>query len=47
LGDVVGGVGQVVEALGARLEVAAPPLVEPELGAAQGLTDELDSGEKG
>ena len=42
LGDVVGGLGQVVQALGARLEVAAPPLVEPDLGAAQGLTDGLD-----
>src|SRR5512135_557629 len=42
LGDVVGGVGQVVQALGARLEVAAPPFVEPEPGAAQGLTDGLD-----
>src|SRR5262249_7527251 len=37
LSDVVGGVCQVVQALGARLEVAAPPLAEPELGAAQGL----------
>ena len=42
LGDVVGGVGQVVQALGARLEVAAPPLVEPELGAAEGLADGLN-----
>ena len=42
LGDVMGGVGQVVQALGARFEVAAPPLVEPEWGAAQGLADVLD-----
>ena len=42
LGDVVGGVGQVVQPLGARLEVATPPLVEPERGAAQGLADGLD-----
>jgi hypothetical protein len=42
LGDVVGGVGQVVQALGAQLEVAAPPLVEPELGAAEGLANGLD-----
>src|SRR6266852_3535337 len=38
----MGGVGQVVQPLGARLEVAAPPLVEPNLGAAQSLTDVRD-----
>src|SRR5262249_30248731 len=42
LGDVVGGVRQVIEALDAGLEVAAPPLVEPELGSAEGLADVLD-----
>jgi hypothetical protein len=36
LGDLVVGSGEVVEALGPGLGVAAPPLVEPELGAAQG-----------
>src|SRR5262249_7177103 len=35
LGDEMAGPGQVVEARGARLDVAAPPLVEPTLGAAQ------------
>src|SRR5262249_24921701 len=40
-GDVVAGPGQVVQALGAEVEVAAPPLVEPDHGAAQGLTDLL------
>jgi hypothetical protein len=33
---------QVVQALGAVLQVATPPLVEPSLGAAQGRTDVLD-----
>jgi hypothetical protein len=42
LGDVMGGVRQVVEALDARLEVAAPSLVEPERGAAEGLADVPD-----
>jgi len=41
-GDVVVGSRQVVEALGARLQVAAPPLVEPDLGAADGGADGLD-----
>ena len=36
LGDVVVGPRQVVETLGAGLQIAAPPLVEPDLGAAQG-----------
>ena len=42
LGDMVVGPGQVVEALGASLQVAAPPLVEPDLGAADGGADGLD-----
>src|SRR5512135_1835917 len=42
LGDVMGGVGQVIQALDARFEVAVPPLVEPDLGAVQGLTDGRD-----
>src|SRR5262249_40655880 len=36
------GPGQVVQALGPRLQVAAPPLVEPDLGAADGGADGLD-----
>ena len=40
--DVRGGVGQVVQTVGARLEVAAPPLVEPAFGAAQSLADVRD-----
>jgi hypothetical protein len=35
-GDGVVGPGQVVAALGAGLQVAAPPLAEPDLGAADG-----------
>src|SRR5262249_20466721 len=42
LGDVVVGPGQVVEAVGAGLQIAAPPLVEPDLAAAQGRADGLD-----
>jgi hypothetical protein len=42
LGDLVVGPGQVVEAVGAGLQVAAPPLVEPALGAADGGADGLD-----
>jgi len=42
LGAVVGR-SQVEEALGAGLEVAAPPLVEPGLGATDGGADGLDS----
>src|SRR5262249_10415305 len=42
LGDVWRGVGQVVQPFGARFEVAAPPVVEPALGAAQCLTDVRD-----
>src|SRR5512135_2785998 len=42
LGDLVVGPGEVVEALGTGLEIAAPPLVEPELGAAQSRADRLD-----
>ena len=42
LGNVLGGVGQVIQSVGARLKIAAPPLVEPALGAAQCLTDRLD-----
>src|SRR5262249_8452149 len=42
LGDVVVGPGEVVEALGAVLEVAMPPLVEPGLEATQGRTDVVD-----
>ena len=42
LGDVVVGPGPVVQALGAGLQVAAPPLVEPGLGAAQRRAEVLD-----
>ena len=42
LGDVVVGPGPVVEALGAVGQVAAPSLVEPDLGAADGGTEGLD-----
>jgi hypothetical protein len=42
LGDVVVGPGQVVEALGAALQVATPPLVEPGLDAPQGRADVVD-----
>ena len=42
MGDVVVGPCQVVEALGSGLQVAAPPLVEPGLGSAQGRADVLD-----
>src|SRR5262249_10942282 len=42
LGDLMVGPGEIVEALGAGLEIAAPPLVEPEFGAAQGRADRLD-----
>src|SRR5512135_1313184 len=42
LGDLVVGPGEVVEALGTGLEIAAPPLVGPELGAAQSRADRLD-----
>src|SRR3954452_2676646 len=42
LGDMVVGPRQVVEALGPGLQVAAPPLVEPDLGAADGGADGLD-----
>src|SRR3954454_21843322 len=42
LGDLLIGPGEVVEALGTGLGVAAPPLVEPELGAAQSRADILD-----
>src|SRR5262249_30684026 len=42
LGDMVVGPGQVVEALGAGLQIAAPPLVEPGLAAAEGRADVLD-----
>src|SRR5512143_2616431 len=43
-GISLGGVRREVskEALGTRLEAAAPPLVEPELGAAQSRADRLD-----
>ena len=41
-GDVVVGPGQVVQARGASLQVAAPPRVEPDLGAADGGADGLD-----
>src|SRR5262249_17074867 len=41
LGDVVGPC-QVVQALGASLQVATPPLVEPDLGTADGGADGLD-----
>ena len=46
LGMMVGP-GQVVKALGAGLAVAAPPLVEPELGAAHSGTDGLDGAASG
>ncbi len=42
LGDVVIGPCEVVEALGTSQQVAAPPLVEPDLGAADGGADGLD-----
>src|SRR5262249_21780258 len=42
LGDVVVGPGQVVEAVGTGLQVAAPPLAEPDFGAADGGEDGLD-----
>src|SRR5207248_475463 len=42
LGDVMVGPCPIVEGLGARLDVAAPPLVEPSLGAAQRRADGLD-----
>ncbi len=42
LGALVVGPRQVVEVLGASLQVATPPLVEPELGAANGGADGLD-----
>src|SRR5262249_21787934 len=42
LGDVVVGPRQVVEPLGPGLQRAAPPLVEPALGAADGGADGLD-----
>src|SRR5262249_61923917 len=41
-GDVVVGPGQVVEAVGPGLQIAAPPLPEPDLGAADGGADGLD-----
>src|SRR5262249_20834222 len=42
LGDVVVGPGEVVQALGAVLQVAMPPLVEPGLDATQGHADVVD-----
>src|SRR5262245_2346468 len=42
LGEVVVGPGAVVEPLGAGLQVATPPLVEPGFGAAQHRADVLD-----
>src|SRR5262249_36596325 len=42
LGDVVVGPAPVVEPLRTRLEVAAPPLVEPSLGAAHRRADVRD-----
>src|SRR5262249_34591148 len=42
LGDVGVGPGQVVEALGAGCQVAAPPLAKPDFGAADGGADALD-----
>src|SRR5262249_9738796 len=42
LGDGVGAPGQVVEALGAVLQVAMPPLVEPGLDATQGRAEVVD-----
>jgi hypothetical protein len=41
-GDVVVRTRQVVQALGAGLQVAAPLLMEPGLGAAQGRAELLD-----
>src|SRR5262249_23680365 len=41
LGAVMGP-GQVVEAFGAAVEIAAPPLVEPSPSAAQSRADQLD-----
>ena len=41
-GDVVVGPGQVVEAVGPGLQLAAQPLTEPDLGAADGGADGLD-----
>src|SRR5204862_4427239 len=40
-GDVVSGPRQVVEALRSGLQVAMPPLAEPDLGAADGGADGL------
>src|SRR5262249_56665518 len=40
--DVVVGPREVVEAVRPGLQVAAPPLVEPDLGAADGGADGLD-----
>ena len=42
LGDLVVGPRPVVEALGAGLQIAVPPLVEPGLAAAEGGADVLD-----
>ena len=42
LGDMVVGPGQVVEPLGAGLQRAALPFVEPSLAAAEGRADLLD-----
>jgi hypothetical protein len=42
LGDMAVGPGQVEQALGSVLQVAAPPLVEPSLDTAQGRADVLD-----
>src|SRR5262249_58257328 len=42
LGDMVVGPRQAVEALGAGLQVAAPPLAEPDFGAADGGAEGLD-----
>src|SRR5436305_9054463 len=39
---MVVGPREVVETLGAGLQVAAPPLVEPDLGAADGGADGVD-----
>src|SRR5262249_3522057 len=41
-GDVMVGPRPVVEALGAGLPIAMPPLAEPDLGAADGGADGLD-----
>jgi len=46
LGDVVMSSRQVVQALGAGLQVAAPPLAEPGLAEAQSGADVLDSARK-